>query len=261
MQIFEAPIAPPTALLAQEVAEVARLAVTQHHVPQGLEQDRARTVHAQGGLALEVDAPVDVVGEGAHRAGQVLHVLEGEAVVGGDRQDLPLGEGPGGVVDGAQGLGGRLLDVLEVVAALAHLAPQVGVGPTGLLGGGRRLGAAPLEFVVQAHDVFEHVVGHPLADLQVRQVQLLVEGVALGLLDGDLQLRPAAGGLLGQQLLHRDPQGRGQGREEGQLGFTFPVLQQGELRGRPADAFTQVGEGETARPPQMPEPLPEGNEI
>src|SRR5699024_5385439 len=136
----------------------------------GLQKDRTRAVHAQGRLTLEVDAPVDVIGEGTHRAGKVLHVLQGEAVVGGDGQDLSLGERARGVVDRPEGFGGRFLDVFEVVAAFTHLTTQIGVGPTSFFGGGRRFGVAPLEFFVQADDVFQHVVGDPLADLQVGKV-------------------------------------------------------------------------------------------
>jgi hypothetical protein len=109
--------------------------------------------------------------------------------------------------------------------------------------------------------VFEHVVGDPLADLEVGEVELLVEGVALGLLHGDLQLRAPARGLLGEEFLDGDSEGGGQGGEEGELGLALAVLQQGELGGGPADAFSQVGEGHTSRAPQMTEPLTKGDEI
>ena len=49
--------------------------------------------------------------------------------------------------------------------------------------------------------MLEHVVGHPRADLQVRQAEVGVERVALGLLQRDLQLRAAARRLVAQQFL------------------------------------------------------------
>nr|BFE78022.1 hypothetical protein GCM10020093_006230 [Planobispora longispora] len=109
--------------------------------------------------------------------------------------------------------------------------------------------------------MFEHVVGHARGDLQPGQAEPGVERVALGLLQGHLQLGPAVGRLAAQQLLHRHVQRGGQAFEQGELRLALAVLQQGELARRPADPFAQVGKGEPALLAQVPQPLTEGDEI
>jgi hypothetical protein len=180
--------------------------VAQRDVAEGLQQDRAGRVHAQL-LALEVDAPVALVGDGPDGARQVLDVAQGVAEVVDQRHEHALGEGARPVADVVEGLARHLLDLAEVVAPVVHLAPQLGVGEPGLLRRGGGLGPRALELLVQPEQVLEDVVGQPLRRLQVGQSEALVDRVALGLLQSDLQLRAPRGGLSLQKFLDRHTQG------------------------------------------------------
>ena len=230
-------------------------------MPERLQQDRPRRVHAHG-LLLQVDPPVAQVGHGPHGAGQVPDVPDGEPVVAHHRQQHPLGEGarrrsrpwPGPTA-------ASVLDRREVVAALAHHRPQVRVGRAGFLGRRGRLGPLLAQLGVQRDQVLDHVARHPRADPQVRQAQVPVDRVALRLLQGDLQLGPPAGRLAAQQFLGRHRQRGRQRLDQGQLGLAAAVLDQRQHRGRAADALAELGQRQPLGAAGVPEPLAEHPEI
>nr|BFE78023.1 hypothetical protein GCM10020093_006240 [Planobispora longispora] len=85
-------------------------------------------------LVFDVDAAVAQVGDRADRAGQVLDGLHGVAEVRDQSLDGALRQRPAPVADRGERLGRRLLDLGEVVALLALLAAELGVGDPGLLG-------------------------------------------------------------------------------------------------------------------------------
>ena len=246
--------------LPQEVREVLGRAVAEHEVPERLQQDRPRRVHADG-LLLEVDPPVAQVGHGPRGAGQVAHVPDGEPVVAHHRQQHALGQGPAGVPGGGQRGGGLLLDLGEVVAALAHHRPQAGVGLPGFLGRRRRLGPLLAQLAVQRQQVLDHVARHPRADPQVRQAEVAVDRVLLRLLEGDLQLGPAARRLAPQQFRRWHRQRGRQRLDQRQLGLAAAVLDQRQHRGGTADPLAKLGQGQPLGAPGMPEPLAEYAEI
>ena len=109
--------------------------------------------------------------------------------------------------------------------------------------------------------VFEYVVGHPLADLQMRQAEALVQRVALRLLDRDLELGAAVGGLFAKKFLDRHLKGHGERLEQGQLRLAPAVLQERQLRRRSADTFPQVREGVVANLTQMTKALTERHKV
>ena len=178
--------------LAQEVREVPRRLVPEQEVPERLQQDRARRVRADR-LLPHVDPVVAQVGQRPDGTGQVLHVPDGETVVADHRQQHALRQGAAGVARRFQRAVRRPLDVLEVVGALAHGRAQFGVGGARLLRRRGRAGSLLTQRARQLHQVLQHLGRHPGADLQVRQAELGVAGIALRFLQGDLQLRPAAG--------------------------------------------------------------------
>src|SRR4051794_11593027 len=93
------------------------------------------------------------------------------------------------------------------------------------------------------------------------QPEGLVDGVALGLLERDLELRPARRGLSLEKFLDGHLEGMRQRLEQRQLRFAFSVLQEGELRGSPADAFAQVREGIAPLTPEMAQPLSKDGKV
>ena len=246
--------------LAQEVREITRRGVPEHEMAEGLQQDRAGRVHAHGFL-LQVDPPVAQVGDGPDRPREILRVPDRETLVADDGQQRPLRQRAAPVADGLQRLRRRALDLGEVVAPFPHRVTQPRVGHPRLLRGGRRPGALPAQLGVEPDQVLEHVIGHPGPDLQVRQPQLGVQRIMLCLLHRDLQLGPAARRLGPQQFLGRHGQGPGQRVDQGQLGLTAAVLQQGQRRGRPAHPAAELGQRVPARPAQVTEPLPECRQV
>jgi hypothetical protein len=185
--------------LPEEVGEVPRRAVAEQEVPEGLQDDRPRRVVADR-LLLEVD-PAGSAGRSATAPSAAGRARTGPRSRGwrpptaacpatGRRPRSPPG----------RARGGRLLDLGEVVAALAHRAAQRGVGRPRLLGGRGRLGALRAQLAGQRDQVLEDVGRHPGADAQLGQAEARVGRVALRLLQGDLQLGAAARRLLLQQL-------------------------------------------------------------
>ena len=131
-------------------------------------------------------------------------------MMGDDRHQRALGQRATAVAHRVQRLGRLPLDLGEIVPPRAHGVAQLGVGDPGLLGRGRRPGALPAQLAVQRDQVFQHVAGHPGADLQVGQAQVAEERVALRLLQRDLKLRTAARRLRPQQLVRGHRQRLGQ---------------------------------------------------
>ena len=100
---------------------------------EGLQDHRAGGPRRQRVALVDVDAPVLEVGDRVHRNGQVLNPVEREPVVGDEGGQGALGHRAPLVAGGAEGLGGRKLDLAEVVVARPHLGPQAGVGRPGAL--------------------------------------------------------------------------------------------------------------------------------
>ena len=106
---------------------------------------------------LDVDPPVPVIDHGPGGRRQVGHAVQPVPEPAGQVGDHPLAERPPGVPHLVeQVLRGRV-DLAEVVVALAHLAAQLGVGATGLLGGGQLFGGPPGQFLVQPDQGLQHV--------------------------------------------------------------------------------------------------------
>jgi hypothetical protein len=147
------------------------------------------------------------------------------------------------------------------LAASSSISAQLGVGLAGLLGAGRGLGTAAAKLLVEGQQMLDHVIGHPLGDLEVRQAERLVERVALCLLQRDLQLGAAGRRLFAKKLLHRDVERGRQPPQQRELGLPLAVLEQGELGRGTADAFSQLGQRQAPAAAQVTQPLPERNEI
>ena len=212
-------------------------------------------------LLLDVDPPVSQVGQRAHRPRQVLDVPDGEAVLADHRDQHALGQRATRVVAGPQRVGRLPLDDVEVVAALPHGLAQRGVRRPGLLRSGGGLGLLGPQLGRHRDQVLEHVGRDAGADLQRGQAKPPVGRVLLRVGQRDLQLRPAARRLPAQEFGHGHRQRRGQLLDQRQLRLPAAVLDEREDRWGPVDPLTELGQGQTAHPAQVPQPLAEGNKV
>ena len=98
--------------------------MSQGEVAQRLEDDRSGGPGRQRVALVDVDPPVRQVGDRLDRDRQVLYPAQREPEVRHQVVERPLGHGARTFVPGRrQGVGGRLLDVGEVVVVGAHLGP------------------------------------------------------------------------------------------------------------------------------------------
>ena len=118
----------------------------------------------------------------------------------GHDADRAVGEGARHVPGGLQLLLGELLDLGQVVAALAHPQPQLGVRAARLLRGRDRLALAALQLAVQAEQRLERLVGHALGHPHRRDAELAEEVARLRALELDLERGPAVRRLAGDQV-------------------------------------------------------------
>ena len=95
----------------------------------------------------------------------------------------------------------------------------------------------------------------PGVGAQRRQPERLVERVGLGALQGQLQRGPLARRLRPQQELDRHAERAGEGAEQPEGGLAVPVLHLGQVGGRAADRGAELGEGQAAALPLVPDPL------
>ena len=151
-----------------------------------------------------------------------------------------FGVRPGGVPHRPQHLGRGLFDLGEVVVPLAHLDPQLGVGPPGHLGGGALLGAAPIQLAVQPDQRLQRVGGQASPRPYGRQTQGGVAGTGLQMRQLDLQTRAPAGRLDPQQITQRYAERSRDRLQERQTGLSSTVLDHRELGRGPADRGTQA---------------------
>ena len=138
----------------------------------------------RSGAARSVTVRVD--------SGRSVVCTQPEAQVRGQPVDHGPGDRPALVLGGRQQVGRDLLDLAEVVVLPAHPLPQLGVGPPGLLRGGRPLGLHVGERPVQADQRLQRLGRQPRTRPHGRDVQRLEAGGALRLLQLDLQRGPAA---------------------------------------------------------------------
>ena len=158
---------------------------------------------------------------------------------------------------GLQLLLGELLDLAEVVVALAHPQPQLGVRAARLLGRGDRLALAALQLAVQAEDRLDRVVGDPLRHPHRRDAQLAEDRAGLRALQLDLQ-RGAPVRRLGREQIGDFDAGRRRDRlQERELGLALAVLDEAELAAGDPDQLAQLVEREAPRDPLMADAVAE----
>ncbi len=178
--------------LPEELGEVARLAVIECEMPDGLQDDRSGSDRVEVVAARDVDASVAHVGHGANRRRHVVGSEHLEPEVGGERVEVALGHGSAPVVvDRFDDVGRQSLDLGEVVAPGAHLGAELGVDGAGLVAGERRRPVAAPQLGVQPDQMLENEVGDPRRGFDVRQVEIPVGLVFLHPLDLDLEVGAA----------------------------------------------------------------------
>ncbi len=237
--------------LPQELGEVLRLGAAEHVRRQRLQQFGARVA---GALAhRQVDPSVRLIGHASRGGRQVGHVVQREAEVRGQVGGDALRERSTAVPHGGEQFASGLLQLGEVVAALALLGAQLRVRPARLLGGRRALAVQPLEFVVQREDRLDRLVAQRLAHRQRRQREARVQRTALRALQRDLERGPLRGRLGVQQLVERGAQRARQLLQLAQFQLAFAVLDHRDLRGRTTDRGGQGVEGEAAVHPELPD--------
>jgi hypothetical protein len=109
--------------LTQEVGVAGGLAVTQDDVTDGLEDDLATSVAASVPRMRDEDALVPEVDHRSRGVRQIGLPVQREAQSLDDRGHVPFGEGSVARVRGRQELACGLLDLGEVVVAIAHDTP------------------------------------------------------------------------------------------------------------------------------------------
>lgn len=127
------------------------------------------------------------------------------------------------------------LELGEVVVRHPHLGAQFGVRAARLLGGGCAFAVQPLDLLVQAQDRAQSLVGGALGDADRLDAERLEHRPALRSLDSDFERGSFARRLLGEQIVDRRPQCRGDRAQHRQAGFALAVLDCRELRGRAVD--------------------------
>ena len=140
---------------------------------------------------------------------------------------------------------GELLDLGQVVVARAHHGAQLGVGAPRLLGRRDRLARAAGEFLVQADEGAQGVVGHALAgpDRPGARVRRRPGWTARGRVRS--RGRRARSGAVGSSRSDdRDAEALGDGAEQRQPRLALAVLHQRELAGGDADVGAELVEGE-----------------
>ena len=224
--------------LAQEVGVAARRGVGEHPVRDRLQRERAQAVAAGDRRRRQVDAAVGQVGDRARRVRQVVDVEQREAEVGGHLRDRAVREGARGVAGAADQVLGGLLDLGQVVVALAHPEPQRGRGPARLLG--RRDGGvvAPGQLAVQADERLERLRRQVLGRADGRQAERRVGAGALGPVELDLEGGATRRRCGVEQVGRRGAQRGREGLQQAQARFASAVLDEGQLArraARPAD--------------------------
>ncbi len=188
--------------------------------------------------------------------------MEREAEVGGEPADVPLGQrGPAAVLDGLHDIAGHLFDLAEVVAAAAHLGPQLGVRDACLFAGDHgRVGPA-FELPVQGHHVLEDHVRDLGGRPEMRKSEIAVQRILLGALQRDLEPGTAAGRLGIEQRRRLDLQSFGEGVDQSDARLPLSVLEHRQVRGRLADPGAQVIERQSPHPPVVPDAVAEDERI
>ena len=247
--------------LLEEVGVVGRATVPEEAVCHGLQRHRSQAVTARDGCRWQVDAPVLEIG---HRAGgvrQVVHVEQLEAQLLGHDADGAVGERAADVAGRLQLLLGQALDVGEVVAALAHPQPQLGVGPARLLGRGDRLALTTLQLAVQPEDRLERLVAGALRDPDRCDPEPAEHGARLRAVELDLERGAVVRRLGGQQLGDLGPGDPRDLLQERELGLALAVLDEAQVAPGDADGGTELVERHPVLDAVMADAVAEGREL
>jgi hypothetical protein len=187
--------------------------------------------------------------------------VQGEAELGRDVQDAALGERAGGVPYRSQHLGRRPFDLREVVVPLPHVRAELRVRPPGHLGRRALLGEQPGQLAVQPDQRLERVRGQPPAGPHHGQAQRRVPGRGLEVRQLDLQARAPARRLRAEQIVHRYAESARDRPQHAQFRLALAVLDERELRRRPADGLAQLLQRQPPRPAQVAQALAQRDEI
>ena len=156
---------------------------------------------------------------------------------------------------------GELLDVGEVVVALAHAQAQVGVRAARLFGRRDRFALAALQLAVQPQDRLEGVVRHALGHLDRRDAQLPEHRARLRPLELDLEGGAPVGRLGREQLGDIHPGHVRDRLQQRQLGLALAVLDEAQLAAGDADPLAEFVEREPVRDALMTDAVTERREL
>jgi hypothetical protein len=226
-----------------------------------LQHDRPRVVALAAGDLGQVDAPVLEVGDRAGRAGQVVHVVQGEPQRRRDVEDAALRERAGRVPHRLQDPGGRRLDLGKIVVPFAHVDPQLRVGLPGDLGRRALLGQHPRQLAMQTHEGVEGVRRQPAAAADHGQTQARVRLRLLEMRELDLQPGAPAGGLRPQKILQGYAERGGDALQHRQLRLALAVLDERQLRRRSSDRLAELLERHALRFALVAQALAQGHEV
>ena len=245
-----------------EELDVARgRRVPEQPVGHRLQRHRPQAVAARDRRRRQVDATVGEVGDRPGRVGQVVHVDELEAEPLGHDAHLAVGEGARAVARRGDLLFGELLDLGQVVGAVAHALAQLGVGAARLFGRRDRLARPPLQLTVQADDRRERVVGDAAARADRGKPEGRVERARLRPAQFELERGTPTRRLAGEQLGEFDVERGGEGVERRQLRLALAVLDERELAAGQADRIAQLVEREAALAAEVTDAMPQRREV
>ena len=155
---------------------------------------------------------------------------------------------PGAVAGGVHLLLGELLDLGEVVVAVAHALAQLGVRATRLLGRRDRLARAALQLAVQPDDRLERLVGDAAPGRIAGRPSSRRAELACARPSSSSSAARRLGGSRASRSASFDPERRPRCASSVEsFGSRLPFSMRRELAAREADRVAQLVEGEAAR--------------